>query len=769
MTEPTILRFGRCEVHLPRREVRLDGSVQAIAPKVYELLIFLMRQRHRAVPKRELIDVLWQRAVISDSVLARSVMQARRAIGDDASQPVWIKTIHGFGYRFVGEVFESFADGDRRAVPAAAAEPAPGRRRIGVMPCENQTGEASLDWTQLGLMALVGHALESNHRLMLVPVSTLQEAASRLPSTAFPEERAQLAMQALGLDWVAHAAIRRQGPALWLDYQLFSPDRPPLSGSLRHGDAVALGERFASAIDAALFPGNESALHFESRDAFVNQAFARGIELHGQEQFQSAARLFGVVCDMEPESMVAQLWRLRSLVLTNDPAVAAAGEALLARCVELGDRRLQAMVHEQLGRAFVFWHVDPSAEAGRHHLQEALRLAEGQEDEDWSASIHMTAAMDAHTHGDAAQARRLYERANADYRRIGNPFELGVIQLNLAVLDTAAGNLLDAKQRLEESVQLNRRVRCDARATYSLVVLAEVNAALGLLDLAESQCCEAITKIDTLQIAPVAAITAAITSSVLWERGALTDIERALAKSALVAGDERPFVRAPLLVAQGIHAFWRSDLPAARAMLQEAIELTRPASEVPFRRLSLRTLLRVEVAAADFDAVEDLRRQIAELPGHADDLELQGEVAQSRAAEDFHRDGAGAALRSLMAMIEQLPFGRPQACARIDAAWLHLEGGGVARAEQLLAGLGAWRQEHPAGLAVSARLQFARGQLDEAVTLQQRSLAVFRSPAPDCHAQLLETYRLAREAGTTPTPRSLPRLLCSSWLPDALR
>ena len=48
----------------------------------------------------------------------------------------------------------------------------------------------------------------------------------------------------------------------------------------------------------------------------------------------------------------------------------------------------------------------------------------------------------------------------------------------------------------------------------------------------------------------------------------------------------------------------------------DVVKRAKPAWRL--RRLWLRVLLRVEVAAADFDAVECVRQQIADLPGYAD-------------------------------------------------------------------------------------------------------------------------------------------------------
>lgn len=291
----SVLRFGECEVDPRLREVRLRGQRQPVAPKVFDLLLTLVQQRHRAISKAELVAALWQREEVSETVLARTLMQARKLIGDAADQQLWIKTIHGYGYRFVGEVFEAGADSVCAPTPDSSISPSPalraGRLRLGVLPCENQTGDSAIEWTRFGLMALVSHALESDARLDVVPMQTMFEALARLPSNALTHEKAQLVLQALGLDWVIQATIRRQGTALWLDYQRVGIDGRSQSGSLRETDPVVMGQRFAQAVSAGLFPGQGVVLEFLSRDPFVNQAFARAIELWSQQQLQSAATL----------------------------------------------------------------------------------------------------------------------------------------------------------------------------------------------------------------------------------------------------------------------------------------------------------------------------------------------------------------------------------------------------------------------------------------------------------------------------------------------
>ena len=102
----TIWRIGQCLIDTDSREVHVDGQRRAIAPKAFALLVLLLQNRHRVVQKDEIVRTIWHGAVLSDSVLARTVMLARRAIADGPESASPIKNLHGQGYRFVGEVAE---------------------------------------------------------------------------------------------------------------------------------------------------------------------------------------------------------------------------------------------------------------------------------------------------------------------------------------------------------------------------------------------------------------------------------------------------------------------------------------------------------------------------------------------------------------------------------------------------------------------------------------------------------------------------------------
>lgn len=116
----TPLHFGRCELRLHTRELLVSGRPEPVRRRVFDLMTFLVAQRHRVVSHDELLRQVWGTAQVSTKMLARAVMEARRACGDSADDPKLFVSVHGVGYRFVGSLIEASTAAD--AVDAAAGD-----------------------------------------------------------------------------------------------------------------------------------------------------------------------------------------------------------------------------------------------------------------------------------------------------------------------------------------------------------------------------------------------------------------------------------------------------------------------------------------------------------------------------------------------------------------------------------------------------------------------------------------------------------------------
>ncbi len=84
----------------------IGGGVVAVAPQVFDLLDYLIRNRERVVSKDELITAIWNGRSVSDAALTTRLNAARSAIGDTGEKQRLIKTLARKGFRFVGAVQE---------------------------------------------------------------------------------------------------------------------------------------------------------------------------------------------------------------------------------------------------------------------------------------------------------------------------------------------------------------------------------------------------------------------------------------------------------------------------------------------------------------------------------------------------------------------------------------------------------------------------------------------------------------------------------------
>jgi DNA-binding winged helix-turn-helix (wHTH) protein len=99
-----IVRFGDCSFDAETRQLLRREHVVPLSPKAFRLLEHLIHEAPRAVSKDELHEILWPRIFVSEGNLARVATEVREAIGDSAHNPCFVRTLHGFGYSFSGEL-----------------------------------------------------------------------------------------------------------------------------------------------------------------------------------------------------------------------------------------------------------------------------------------------------------------------------------------------------------------------------------------------------------------------------------------------------------------------------------------------------------------------------------------------------------------------------------------------------------------------------------------------------------------------------------------
>ncbi|GAA0716678.1 winged helix-turn-helix domain-containing protein [Dokdonella soli] len=100
----TEYRFGNFRLVPHARELWKGGDLVHLPRRGFDCLAYLVEHRDRAVGRDELVAALWGRVDATDSQVNQVVLRARLAVGDDGQIQRMIRTVPGFGYRWIAEI-----------------------------------------------------------------------------------------------------------------------------------------------------------------------------------------------------------------------------------------------------------------------------------------------------------------------------------------------------------------------------------------------------------------------------------------------------------------------------------------------------------------------------------------------------------------------------------------------------------------------------------------------------------------------------------------
>src|SRR5712664_552429 len=143
-----------------RRELHRGADVVSIAPQVFDLLDYQIRNRERVVNKDDLINAVWNGRSVSDAALTTRLNVARRAIGDSGEEQRLIKTLPRKGFRFVGQVREAREVAGPNPGDAPESAPAvPDKPSIAVLQFANMSGDPEQEYFADGMVEEITTAL----------------------------------------------------------------------------------------------------------------------------------------------------------------------------------------------------------------------------------------------------------------------------------------------------------------------------------------------------------------------------------------------------------------------------------------------------------------------------------------------------------------------------------------------------------------------------------------------------------------------------------
>jgi DNA-binding response OmpR family regulator len=98
-----VVRLGTLEIHRDTRTARLEGRPLDLTAAEIELLGLLVRNRGRVLTRERILEATrGLDCEAYDRSIDVLVSRLRQKLGDDPRHPVFIKTVRGLGYRFIG-------------------------------------------------------------------------------------------------------------------------------------------------------------------------------------------------------------------------------------------------------------------------------------------------------------------------------------------------------------------------------------------------------------------------------------------------------------------------------------------------------------------------------------------------------------------------------------------------------------------------------------------------------------------------------------------
>jgi DNA-binding winged helix-turn-helix (wHTH) protein len=99
-----MLQFDRFRFDRANQRVEDASGAIRLNPKAFDVLRVLIERPGQLVSKEQLLDAVWPDTHVADGVLKVCMAEIRKALGDSATAPRFIETVHRRGYRFVAKV-----------------------------------------------------------------------------------------------------------------------------------------------------------------------------------------------------------------------------------------------------------------------------------------------------------------------------------------------------------------------------------------------------------------------------------------------------------------------------------------------------------------------------------------------------------------------------------------------------------------------------------------------------------------------------------------
>lgn len=261
--------LGPFKLDEDRRALLLAEREVPLQPRVFDLLVFLIRNRTRVVGKDELLSALWPGVTVTEASLQRGISVLRATLREGGMEAA-IRSFPRIGYRFciddTPECIASDADdpyGLVAAAQATAAQNWPEAERLYVAADGiTQLDRCDFDNWALALQCLgrPGDAVPVLVRAVTAHTEASAPDLAALSAVALSTIHMERGEMALAKGWVARAEhllsglddVPARGRLLWMQARLAASDGDPQAALKLADAAYGYGKRLGDRVIEAL-------------------------------------------------------------------------------------------------------------------------------------------------------------------------------------------------------------------------------------------------------------------------------------------------------------------------------------------------------------------------------------------------------------------------------------------------------------------------------------------------------------------------------------
>lgn len=217
-----VYEFEPFHLDLVSRQLSINGTALELPPKTFDILLRLVENRGRLVPKEELMTKIWPGRIVEENNLTVRISWIRRTLREHSNKK-FVETVSGHGYRFVGRV--------RVVSIQTGTSPRLHTPNLAVVPVINEVKNQRLNYLCSGLTEGLINALSRSVDLNVISHSAITQLTQNSNDVIALGKR-------LGVDAILIGHLGQRGSFLVLRMELVAiPDCSQIWGDIYEREA----------------------------------------------------------------------------------------------------------------------------------------------------------------------------------------------------------------------------------------------------------------------------------------------------------------------------------------------------------------------------------------------------------------------------------------------------------------------------------------------------------------------------------------------------